>query len=77
VPLLAALTCHPARVLGLGAGRLAVGGPADLCLFDPEARWQVVPEGFASKGRNCPWAGEWLYGRVVMTICRGEVACER
>ena len=77
VPLLAALTCHPARVLGLGAGRLAVGGPADLCLFDPEARWQVDPEGFASKGRNCPWAGEWLYGRVVMTICRGEVACER
>jgi len=72
--LLAALTWHPARVLGLQAGRLAVGERADLCLFDAGRRWRVDPANFASKGRNCPWAGQWLTGRVVMTVAGGRVA---
>lgn len=73
LPLLATMTCNPAEVLGLEAGRLEVGGRADICLFAPDARWQVDPERFRSKGRNCPWAGEWLRGRVVATICKGEI----
>ncbi len=71
--LLSAMTDRPARLLGLPAGRLVVGGPADVCFLDPAAKWWVEPERFASMGRNCPWAGRWLTGRVVMTICRGQV----
>jgi dihydroorotase len=80
---LAVLTCEPARVLGpaLGtlqasAGQLVDGGVADVCIFDPQAAWQVTPEALRSQGRNTPFAGHELPGQVRCTIVGGQVAYE-
>lgn len=80
---LATVTCEPVRLLGdaLGllsasAGRLVVGGVADVCVFDPEARWRVEPKALRSQGRNTPFAGYELPGRVRATVVAGHVAHE-
>ena len=55
------------------AGVLAPGSEADVCIFDPDRIWTVEPADFASKGKNTPLAGQSLRGRVVATICRGDL----
>jgi dihydroorotase len=71
---LAKVTVAPARVLGLQAGRLQVGGPADLVVFDPQAEWVVRPEEFASKSRNTPFSGWTFRGKVLGTLVGGRWA---
>ncbi|MFD1711616.1 dihydroorotase [Ottowia sp. GY511] len=78
---LAAVTSAPARVLGhaLGTlqascGRLAEGGVADLCVFDPEARWTVAPDALRSQGKHTPFEGYELAGRVRCTLVGGHLA---
>ncbi len=78
---LATVTCAPVRVLGeaLGsigasAGRLVEGGIADLCLFDPAARWQVTGDALKSRGKHTPFAGQELQGRVRCTVVAGSIA---
>lgn len=67
------LSVAGARVLGLEAGILREGGPADLCIFDPKAAWTVDANAFASKSRNCPFIGMTLHGVVKHTLCDGKV----
>ncbi len=74
---LARLTCHPAEVLGIDAGTLSVGTPADLCIFDPEAEWIVSPDALKSRGKNSPWAGYPLAGRVNTTMVGGRIVFQR
>lgn len=69
----ACLTCHPARTLGLAGGTLQPGAPAEVTIFDPGARWVVDPAQFHSLGRNTPWAGQSLQGRAWGTLVGGEV----
>jgi dihydroorotase len=69
---LAAVTVHPARVLGVAAGSLAAGVPADICLFDPKRPWIVKPAALASQGKNTPFTGLELTGRVVRTLVAGR-----
>ena len=69
---LAAVTVHPARVLGVAAGSLANGVPADICLFDPKRPWIVKPAALASQGKNTPFVGLELTGRVVRTLVAGR-----
>jgi dihydroorotase len=69
---LSAATSRPAAVLGTGAGTLAAGAPADLCLFDPSREWVVSAEALASQGRNTPFLGRTLTGRVVRTFVAGR-----
>jgi dihydroorotase len=71
--LLAALTVRPAKLFALEAGTLQPGAPADITIFDPEERWTVKPEQFASKGKNTPLAGLTLRGRVRCTILGGTL----
>lgn len=72
---LARLTCDPARVLGLAdAGHLAVGARADVCVFDPATSWQVTPDALKSKGKNSPYRGYPLEGRVSATLVAGKLA---
>jgi dihydroorotase len=80
---LAVITSEPARVLGsaLGtlqasAGRLAEGGVADLCVFDPQAMWTVTPGALRSQGKHTPFSGYELPGRVRCTIAAGQLAFE-
>jgi dihydroorotase len=73
---LARITCEPARVLGVASGRLAPGAPADLALFDPSAPLKVAPETLKSQGKNTPFLGYELTGRVRYTIVAGNVVYE-
>ena len=68
------MSYHPAKVLGLKKGVVEVGAPADLVVFDPEKEWVVDPEEFFSKGKNTPFTGRKLTGKVMATIVDGEVA---
>lgn len=70
---LAAATSRAAAILGVEAGSLAPGAPADLCLFDPDRPWRVTRESLASQGRNSPFLGYELAGRAVATIAGGRV----
>ncbi|MFA5203150.1 MAG: dihydroorotase [Lentisphaeria bacterium] len=70
--LVAAFTTGPAAVFGLPYGTLALGAPADLTLFDPDAVVEIRPETFQSKARNCPFAGWRCRGRVAGTVVAGR-----
>ena len=70
------MSCAPARAFGLPGGTLAQGRPADVTVFDPEARWTVDPTTFRSKSRNTPFAGWELRGRPRLTIVGGRVVFE-
>lgn len=70
---LARITSAPAAVLGLPSGELGVGAVADICIFDPEATWQLTPEALKSRGKNSPWTGYMLTGKVKTTLVDGCV----
>jgi dihydroorotase len=70
--LLRALTANPAKLLGLDAGRLHKGAPADLVLFDLDAPFVVTPERLHSKSKNTPFDEARLQGRVLMTLVAGR-----
>jgi dihydroorotase len=73
---LARITCDPARVLGVKAGRIAVGAPADLALFDAGAPVRVAAASLKSQGKNTPFIGYELAGRVRYTLVDGNVVYE-
>lgn len=75
--LIAALTCNPARILGLELGSLAVGTVADVTVLDPDARWVCDPEALQSKSHNTPFGGTELQGQAVTTIVDGRVVWSR
>jgi len=56
-----------------GLGLLQPGSPGDIVLFNTDFAWAVDPSRFASKGRNNPWAGRLLRGKVMATVVGGEV----
>jgi dihydroorotase len=66
------LALAPADLLGLAQGRLAVGAPADLVLFDPTRVWVVDEDRFLSKSKNSPFGGRPVQGRVLRTIVDGR-----
>ena len=66
-----AMTFNPAQRLGLDAGRLAEGAPADLVLFDPDAPFVLDRATLASKSRNTPFDGERMQGKVIATFVGG------
>lgn len=82
---LSVVTERPARVLGTavgqamaGLGRLTVGAAADICVFDPQATWQVTPDALKSQGKHTPFAfevsGMSMSGRVRATLVGGQLA---
>lgn len=66
------LTARPAALLGLKAGRLAKGAPADLVLFHPERGWRVEAGKLPGKAQNTPFDGRPLEGRVLGTWKAGR-----
>jgi dihydroorotase len=73
---LARITSEPARILGIDAGRLAAGAPADLVLFDPRASFRITAEALKSQGKNTPFLGTELDGGVRLTLVAGNVVYE-
>jgi dihydroorotase len=73
---LSRVTAAPARVLGLEAGHLAPGADADVCVFDPQAYWRVEPSALRSQGKNTPFLGLELAGRVRYTLVGGDIVHE-
>jgi dihydroorotase len=79
-PLMKALgkvTSDAARILDLPSGKIAEGEAADLCLFDPGARWKVDASTLASQGKHTPFIGYELSGQVKATIVSGHLAYDR
>ena len=70
---LAKVTSDAARVLGVKSGRVEAGAPADFAIFDPQATFRVVPEALRSQGKNTPFMGYELAGRVRYTLVDGRV----
>jgi dihydroorotase len=73
------MSWRPARIAGLGrdqggehGGPIEPGAPANICVIDPAATWEVDPMGLASRSRNTPWAGRVMTGQVRHTVFRGE-----
>lgn len=71
--LAAHMSLEPAKVIGIPKGDISEGKCADIAIVDLKEKWIVDPEEFASKGRNTPFAGRELTGRVKYTICDGKV----
>lgn len=69
---IARLTSAPAAILGLDAGHLSPGTDADLCIFDPEHYWKVEAGSLISQGRNTPFLGMELPGKVRYTLLHGQ-----
>lgn len=67
------MTAGPAQLLNLPCGKLAVGAVADLTLFDLNEKWTIDPVNFRSKGRNTPFAGWSVQGKVKYTLVGGRV----
>ena len=70
---LAALTCNPAKLLGLDSGRISKSAPADLIIFDPNTPWVCKGKDFLSKSKNTPFDGRLMTGRNIKTICKGKL----
>lgn len=76
LPLAAAvarITVEPARILGIDAGRLSLGADADVCIFDPDQYWKVEAAALKSQGKNTPFLGMELQGRVKYTLVHGNI----
>ncbi|MBE7559432.1 dihydroorotase [bacterium] len=73
-PLEAVRKCteNPARILGIARGTLSPGAEADVAICDPEWEWRVEPEKFQTKGRNTPFAGWKLRGKVRDALVSGR-----
>jgi len=66
------VTCAPADLLGLPAGRLAKGAPADLVLVDLNAPLVIDADKLVSKSKNSPFDGRRLQGKVLRTVVDGR-----
>ena len=73
---LALVTTGPARVLGIEAGHLGCGADADICIFDPNAHWRVERSALRSQGKNTPFLGFELAGKVRYTVVGGHIVHE-
>lgn len=67
------MSYHPAKVLGIDKGNLGVGKTADITIIDPKEEYVIDADTFASKGKNTPFHGKRVRGKVKYTIVDGEI----
>jgi dihydroorotase len=73
---LAKITSEPAKLIGGGVGSLSVGQSADVCVFDAQLWWKVERAALRSQGKNTPFLGLEVPGKVRCTIVDGQVVHE-
>lgn len=67
------MSCRPAQIIGIDRGSLAEGKIADITIIDPEAQYTIHKEDFVSKGKNTPFDGFKVRGKVLKTLVGGEI----
>lgn len=70
---IAKVTLNPARILNIDAGHLSIGAVADICIFDPKNYWKVEAAALKSQGKNTPFIGMELQGKVRYTLVNGQI----
>lgn len=73
---LARVTSAPAHILGIDAGKLTLGASADICIFDPARYWKVDAKTLKSQGKNTPYSGLEVKGKVRHTLVEGQIVYE-
>ncbi len=66
------MSTNPAKILGLPCGRLMEGSPADVIVVDLEREWTIDPEKCYARGKNTPFTGRSVWGKVLATYCDGK-----
>lgn len=67
------MSTNPCRILGVPGGNLSVGMPADITIADMDSVYEIDKDTFVSKGKNTPFHGAKVQGRVYYTIVGGEI----
>ncbi len=67
------MAVNPRDIMNITPVKIAVGEKCDLCIFDPDYMWEVIPEELHSKSKNTVFKGEKLKGKVVYTVCNGKI----
>ena len=70
------MSTNPANAFGLNAGTIGIGQPADLTLVDLDTPFTIDANTWYSKGKNSPFIGRQVFGKVITTIADGEIAYE-
>ncbi len=70
------LSLNPARILGLDRGDISEGHIADIVIADPEAEYVIDVNTFLSRGKNSPFHGRKVFGRILLTMVNGEIVYE-
>ncbi len=71
------MSTNPARILGIDKGDISVGHLADITIFDPKDTYEIHAADFASKGKNMPFEGRKVTGRVIGTILDGRIVYQK
>ena len=74
--LVAKMSYHPAKILGINRGNLSVGKDADITIMDPNKHYVIDKFSFISKGKNTPFHGHHVQGKIIATIRSGEIVYE-
>lgn len=74
--MVAKMTANPASVLGIDKGQLSVGSVADITIADINNEYQIDVNKMVSKAKNTPFGGRFVKGKVLYTICGGDVVVE-
>ncbi len=67
------ITESSAQILGIPGGHLSLNSDADLCIFDPNEYWKIDPNALKSQGKNTPFTGLELAGKVKLTLVHGQI----
>jgi dihydroorotase len=67
------ITSQSAAILGITGGNLSIGSDADITIFDPEQVWTVTPNQLVSQGKNTPFLGIEMMGKVQYTLLHGQI----
>ncbi|ADI29034.1 dihydroorotase [Methylotenera versatilis] len=70
---IALISQSSAKILGIAAGDLSVNANADICIFDANEYWKIVPSALKSQGKNTPFNGLEIAGKVKTTLINGQV----
>ena len=67
------ISLQPAQILGVAAGHLSINADADIAIFNPQQAWKVSAKGLISQGKNTPFLGLEILGKVHFTLLHGQI----